>query len=191
MKLYHGVHEQLVDTLPELLQAVRRCLPIYRPDFDEKPLSGAATVLLFTFVDAIGSYHRGDSNFAVMVDGSPAHIRTADDHFLILNSEYFDLRLGRRVLDDLYKQVRSPMIHNAVMSPGVAITWPVMRGVPGPIYLDENDNLHVVLGNLLEHCDAALAKFLSQPQETIDRSRAALEVRLKDRAGILGREIPR
>ncbi len=80
-----------------------------------------AALALFSVIDTIGSYHRGDTSFTVLVDGQQHSIgaRRARDHTRILNSHYFGLTLSMAELKDLYSLARSPVTHNATLGPGL------------------------------------------------------------------------
>ena len=73
-----------------------------------------AAVMLFSIVDTIGSYHRGDSVMTIQLDGERTSISSDGfQHFYILNSDYYGLSLERRTMKMLYDNFRSPLIHNA------------------------------------------------------------------------------
>jgi hypothetical protein len=85
--------------------------------------------MLFCIADTIGSFHRGDNNFSVIIDGKPVAIRQQGfQHFYVLNSEYYRQSLSGATIKRLYGNFRDLLVHNAALAPEhVLISHPALR----------------------------------------------------------------
>ncbi|MBI3249050.1 MAG: hypothetical protein HYZ50_21310 [Deltaproteobacteria bacterium] len=99
-----------------------------------------ATVILFSITDCLGSYFANDPNFTVNVDGKEWKIKQASQHIYILNSKYFNLDLSRIDLDNIYKNVRSVLIHNSLLPEGYLLQVGENEELPFNIAVNEFDN---------------------------------------------------
>jgi hypothetical protein len=74
--------------------------------------------LLFSVVDAIGSYLRGSAE-TFAVDGKRRLIKsTGFEHFFVLNGEsYYGQNLTRSEIKHIYDEYRSLLSHNALFTP--------------------------------------------------------------------------
>ena len=137
-----------------------------------------AALALFSVIDTIGSYHRGDTSFTVLVDGQQHSIgaRRARDHIRILNSHYFGLTLSMAELKDLYSLARSPVTHNATLGPGLWLS--AEAGDHQPI-MKRTDGMHVHLPALLVMCERAVSAFNEVAAQIIPKSLAFQELQEK------------
>ena len=112
--------EMLSLTLSEYLEAARVCLEYQKDERWPGPgcLGFPAGLLLFSVVDAIGSYVRGSSE-VFDIDGKQRPIKhTGKEHFFVLNgAEYYGQALSEREIDHLYGEFRSLLAHNALFTP--------------------------------------------------------------------------
>jgi hypothetical protein len=116
----------------EYLSAAKLSLDFHKPadwgDQAGNPLGFAAALLLFSIIDAIGSYHKGTGK-AFPIDGIHCKITTTDQHFFVLNSpDYYGLTLSPREIRMLYENYRSALSHNAGMA------------AQAKIYIDHDDS---------------------------------------------------
>ena len=126
----------LKESLPEFLKAAKFCTDFKKDDAEWKEfktggcLGYPGTVLLFSIVDAIGSYFRKDKTFKIMLNGKETFI-TSDGHrhFLILNSKYFNQALSEEFIKILYSKFRSFLTHNNVLGKN-AILMPNDNDLP-------------------------------------------------------------
>lgn len=96
-----------------------------------------AAVMMFCVADTIGSFHRGDKNFRVPIDGKSLTIRQQGfQHFYVLNSEYYRQSLSEAAIKRLYANFRDLLVHNAALAPEhvlisaptCAAAFPVING---------------------------------------------------------------
>jgi hypothetical protein len=110
----------LAESLPEYLLVAEHCVA-FRKDpalgLGRGCLGYPAAALMFSIVDAIGSYYEDDSSFTMEVDGSARHIGGAGfQHFFILNSEYYGQSLTEREIKRLYDNYRNLLLHNSALA---------------------------------------------------------------------------
>lgn len=112
----------LKESLDELLEAAKFCTDYRKTDtrWGQYNTGGClgypAGVLLFSIVDAIGSYYRKNSTLKILVDSNPQTINADGwEHFKILNSKYFNQTLSTDFLKALYNKFRSSLTHNSVL----------------------------------------------------------------------------
>lgn len=112
----------LEESLDETLEAARICVFYEKTNskwgrFNNGGCLGfPAGILLFSIIDAIGSYFWGDKTFNVNLDGKQVTIGGDGwEHFKILNSKYFNKTLSSSFLKVLYKNFRCSLVHNATL----------------------------------------------------------------------------
>jgi hypothetical protein len=107
-----------------------------RPIRRRHPVLGSAQ-RPFVLATLIGSFHRGDRNFSVSVDGKAVTIRQQGfQHFYVLNSEYYRQSLSEGTIKRLYGNFRDLLVHNAALAPEhvlisiptLAAAFPVVEG---------------------------------------------------------------
>ena len=172
----------VLNAVDTVRSALRELLDSARDNLDRKEARGfPAALALFSVIDTIGSYHRGDQAFTVAIDNEKHHIRAqkARDHFRIVNSDYFGLKLSMAQITELYALARSPVTHNATVGYGLwlradpARTEPIEFGV---------DGTHLNLPALLKLCEAAVATFNKVASDVIPKSLALRELQDKARS---------
>jgi hypothetical protein len=94
----------VLESLTEMLMVAKYCIE-FRKDPAEWGGQGCygwpAAILLFSIVDAIGSYEIGGNT---------------KKHFDILNhAEYYNLHLDQEIIDKIYENYRCILTHNAAM----------------------------------------------------------------------------
>ena len=123
MALHSTPASMLKESLHEILEASKYCIE-YKKDDPEKwkeltsngCLGYPGAILLFSIVDSIGSYYRQNKSFTIEVDGKSKFISSDGwQHFLILNSKYFNQNLSEKFIKVLYAKFRSCLTHNSVL----------------------------------------------------------------------------
>ncbi|TND07695.1 MAG: hypothetical protein FD123_3014 [Bacteroidetes bacterium] len=118
-----AIHNQLNDltreSISEMMTAIDHCI-LFKKDNAWKTKGGIlgvpTTILLFSIVDAIGSYYaRTEKKFPIK-GSKPKSINNTRDHFYVLNGELFGQTLSKGELDILYQQYRNKLTHNLALS---------------------------------------------------------------------------
>lgn len=120
-----GIHRDLPslirESLPEYLEVAEYCVTTEKPAPPGRRAGCygyPAAVMLFSIVDTIGSFYKGRSDLKIEISGKPMRItRDGDQHFYVLNSEYYGQSLDQRTIEKLYKNFRSLLVHNASLAP--------------------------------------------------------------------------
>ncbi len=98
-----------------------------------------SVVVLFSIIDCLGSVFAGDTKFSVPIDGKNRLIRNASQHIYILNSKYFNLDVSQIDLDNIYKNVRSTLIHNSLLPAGYVLQPGENENLPFNVAINELD----------------------------------------------------
>jgi hypothetical protein len=126
MTTYQSVSAILATSLREYLSASKFSLEFAKPsDWGSEAghcLGFASALLLFSIVDAIGSYHRG-SGASFAVEKKERQIDGADfRHFFVLNGDrYYGQDLSHAAIKELYDDYRSLLTHNASIASGQSL----------------------------------------------------------------------
>ncbi|MEK9179289.1 MAG: hypothetical protein AAB893_02370 [Patescibacteria group bacterium] len=123
MTIHENIPSLLKESLLELIFVAEYCVDYRKtnPQWPKGQVSGClgfpASILLFSIVDAIGSYYREDKDFRITVDGNNKRIRNDSfQHFYILNSDYYNKQgLSEGFIKKIYNNYRSLLIHNAAL----------------------------------------------------------------------------
>lgn len=187
MALHTRVDEHVIENLREFLKLAEIGLLARKRDLDgdlrkdDGCLGTPAASLLFSIVDSIGSYHRGDHTLRVSNHSRPHIDKDGYVHFFILNSHYFGQNLNDKDVQFLYGQYRSNLSHNAALSGGVLIhnneepeLFPLRNGA-------RVVNLHA----LYQATKVALNTFIQKSQDLIPRSRQGSGIRVSTQATAL------
>jgi hypothetical protein len=103
------------EAMTEYLDIAHHCIT------SGKPSGGCfgfpAALLLFSIVDAIGSYYRGNSTFMVLVDGKSKSVDgDGSKHYRVLNSpNYYKMSLSEKDIERVYAYYRCLLAHNAAI----------------------------------------------------------------------------
>jgi hypothetical protein len=187
MALHTKVDENVIENLREFLKLAEIGLLTRKRDLDgdfrkdDGCLGAPAAILLFSIVDSIGSYHRGDYNLRIS-NHRPPHID--DDgyvQFFILNSHYFGQSLSDEEVQFLYGQYRSNLSHNAAVSGGLLI----YNEAEPELFPLRNGARVVNLHALYEATKTALDAFIRESRDVIPRSRQGRGVRIATQAAAL------
>lgn len=132
MALHSTPASMLKESLNELIKAAKYCVTYKKTD---KSWGRFATggclgfpgaIILFSIVDAIGSYYRRNKEFKIKIEGKERIINgNSYEHFFILNSKYFGQNLTEDFIKGLYSIFRSPLMHNAIIGKEALM-------IPGP-----------------------------------------------------------
>jgi hypothetical protein len=117
MALHPNTLSMLSESLPEFIGIAQYSIYTNKP-YEPGVYGYPATVLLFSIVDTIGSFYRGNTSFPISLDGKQIFIQKTSHHFYILNSKYYSLDLSKEFIDKIYDNFRSPLTHNAALPPG-------------------------------------------------------------------------
>lgn len=123
MAIHSDTASMLQESLREYLYVADSCVRFQKDDSWGSGQTGGrlgypAAVMMFCIADTIGSFHRGDKNFSVAVDGKLVTIqRQGFQHFYVLNSEYYGQSLSEAAINRLYANYRDLLVHNASLAP--------------------------------------------------------------------------
>ncbi len=159
MAIHSSTHSLIQEAMTEYLAIAEHCI------MTGKPTGGCygfpTALLLFSIVDAIGSFYRGNTSFTIIVDGKKRTIKgTAFQHYFILNSDYYGQALSEKDIQRLYDYYRCLLVHNAALAPEHVLdignpTDPPFAKRPGSGHID-----YVNLRPFLDLTHGAVAKFL-------------------------------
>lgn len=132
MAIHSTPASMLKESLPELIEAAKYCVTYKKTDksWEQFARGGClgfpGAIILFSIVDSIGSYFRGDKKFKIKIEGKERIINgNSYEHFFILNSKYFGQSLTEEFIKGLYSIFRSPLMHNAIIGKEALM-------IPGP-----------------------------------------------------------
>lgn len=168
--MFKGRHsspsEMLLESLDEFLFSAKLSLEYIKRDRAKWPkphalggtLGFSTTLLLFSIVDAIGSYYDG---LEVTIGESKKKIRPGNpkSHFFILNSPLFNLKLSETDFDQIYSALRNKIAHNSLIGkeimlhPGRNITFIKVNPIKG------KGRYTVYLKSFYEACECAIEQF--------------------------------
>lgn len=115
MTVHHSADRMVAESLPEYITAADFCVNYSKANGG--CLGYPAALLLFAVVDALGSFHRANQKFNILIDGKNTIIRKKEDHFIILNSKYYQLSLSKKEVALLQNNYRHPLAHNSLLMP--------------------------------------------------------------------------
>ncbi len=143
-----GIHRDLEslirESLPEYLEVAEYCVNYRKPAAPGRRAGCygyPAAVMLFSIVDTIGSFYKGRSDIKIEMSGKSKLVpiqRDGDQHFYVLNSEYYGQSLDASTIKTLYENFRSLLVHNASLAPShflvnepeLATAFPTRNGKP-------------------------------------------------------------
>ncbi len=166
MMIHPDTISMLQESLPEYIRVAEWCVhfekdALWGPGQAGGRLGFPAALILFSIVDAIGSFHRGNQDFTVLLDGHSASIRRQGfQHFYVLNSEYYGLGLSKAMIERLYANFRDLLVHNAALAPEhFLISLPDVAEA----FLESHDGrLLVNINGFLGITESAVRLFLKQ-----------------------------
>jgi hypothetical protein len=192
MAIHENIASMLKESLDETLDAAKYCVDYVK---EEKILCGDFTtggclgfpgaILLFSIIDTIGSYFRGNKELSLMIDGKPERIKKdAWEHFKILNSKYFNQTLSKDFMHKLYKEFRSLLTHNSVLGKYAIMVpsnrhsiFPTNSKDPQAFFLNTAANgvLHYIISmkELYDICTVAVKKFKEDIDVVVPNSELA------------------
>lgn len=118
MAVYNKQKQQQEEALKENLYTIEYCLNYKKTlsaDWNNPDgcLGYPAFILICSIIDTIGSFFRGTET-EIVVNSEKRKIKTASDHFLILNHDkLFNMKLKQNTIDDFYSTYRSKLVHNS------------------------------------------------------------------------------
>ncbi len=161
MAIHNTTHSLIREALTEYLAIAEHCIST------GKPTGGCygfpTALLLFSIVDTIGSFHRGNNSFSIVVDQKPRIIKAAGfQHYFILNSEYYGQTLTEKDIQRIYDYYRSLLVHNAALAPDHFLdiglpTDPPFAKRPGSNHID-----YVNLRPFLDISHGGVSRFLKE-----------------------------
>lgn len=123
------IEEVVADALIEYIKIAELCI--------ETGHGFPAALLLFTIVDAIGSYYEGNKDFIIPIDGEEKAIQKENrEHYYILNSKYYKQNLTEEEIGVIYSYYRNKLIHNSALKPGYFLK---MDDVSGQVFTYNKD----------------------------------------------------
>lgn len=181
-----GLHEKpasmLKESLSELLEASRYCVEYKKTDNGCLGYPGA--ILMFSIIDSIGSYHRGNKTFTFTVDLKEEAInKDGWEHFIILNSKYFGQSLSKEFIRALYVQFRNNLTHNTVLGKNVQMLMSNdhanqmyrtdFKNIPFFEGMDQNNQsvYFLCIKEFWDLCKTAVEKFIEDIDAVVPNSR--------------------
>jgi len=186
MALHLTPSSMLKESLKETLEAAKFCSNYRKTDekWGEFKTGGClgfpAAILLFSIIDTIGSYFRGDGDIEILIDSKNSTIeKDGWQHFKILNSKYFNQVLSQEYIKTLYSKFRSYLAHNSVLGKNAVMimensSWNAeIKGKAFFLGEDTNgDTVYVIsIKELCELCESAIDSFLSDVDEVVPNSK--------------------
>jgi hypothetical protein len=186
MALHITPSSMLKESLRETLEVAKYCADYRKTDEkwgDYKTggcLGFPAAILLFSLIDTIGSYYRGNKDFEILIDSENSTIeKDAWQHFKILNSEYSNQNLIEEFIKDLYSKFRSYLAHNSVLGKNAVMiqdnaSWnEELKGESFFIGVrSSGEKVYVIsIKELYELCESAIEKFLKDIDQVVPKSR--------------------
>jgi hypothetical protein len=139
-----------------------------------------SAMLLFSFIDTIGSFLRGNKNVAIQIDGATRSINRDTEHYFVLNSRFFDFSFSQKQIDFIYEMCRCKLLHNSVIGKKIILV-PSLSPAIQFNYSNANktkiETCKIGIRELLEKCETAKALFLSEIDDILKESR-----QVKDKA---------
>ena len=166
----------LNESLPEMINVAQYCVSTKKitHNWGQYNTGGClgypGAIILFSIIDSMGSYLRKNHNFKVPIDGSDKIIKKSGyQHFYILNSKYFNQKLGEDFIKRIYDGLRSRLVHNAIMGKDITM-------IPGPNKLNEAffmiKTQHIIsLVELYDLCKNAIDDFLKDAPNIVPQSK--------------------
>jgi hypothetical protein len=161
-------------TLAEYLEGARLCLE-YKKDRNWPALGRLgfpSALLLFSVIDAIGSYLRGSSE-TFRVDGKFKAIKQKGfQHFFVLNGDdYWKQNLAHAEIKHVYDNYRSLLAHHAVFTPQGFLSM----SASDDLFPRQDGKIGVNLTAFYNLSTEVVPRFLSNHRE-LDRSPAAQHI---------------
>ncbi|HMQ60868.1 MAG TPA: hypothetical protein PKE06_09375 [Flavilitoribacter sp.] len=184
MALHDTPASMLKESLVETLIAAKFCANFDKTKSDEFPngngcLGYPSAILLFSIVDSIGSYLRGDKFFLIDLDGKKTYIKDDGwEHFKVLNSSFFEQNLSEQILKYIYQKARSFLVHNAILGKDV-ILMPNNDKLPKEndtqVFFiqqaDTGEKIWISIRELHKLCEDAVSKFKDKIDNIVPNSR--------------------
>lgn len=176
-----------MESLDEILEAAKYCLDYKKIENKWEPfntggcLGFPGATLLLSLVDSMGSYHRGNKNFQIEIDGNKKGVINAQgwEHFKILNSHYFGLHLSSAVIKQLYKNARDPLTHNSAIKGSIRMKPcrnSLSQGAKA-IEVDEKTGvITIFLKEFWELCNNAVNQFKKEDIYNVHMSKIGQEL---------------
>ncbi|MCB4757600.1 MAG: hypothetical protein LHV69_11330 [Elusimicrobia bacterium] len=175
MAIHPNSSSLLKESIPEYLQAAEYCLNFRKPNGGCLGYPGAA--LMFSIADSIGSYHRGRTDFTILIDGKNCSIRKESfHHFFILNSNYYQLSLSENTIKKLYENYRCLLLHNAALALNNFLYLGDSNAVP---FIQDDQGVHVNVSGFLRVTREAVSKFMKQIDVVVPGSSQEKIIELK------------
>ena len=169
MAYHNSTHSLIEEAITEYLAIANYCL------MTAKPTGGCygypTALLLFSIVDAIGSFYKGDSSISIKIDGTNKTIKKDSQHYFILNSNYYNQKLSGKEIEKLYEYYRCRLVHNAALAPGCFLEIGELTDVPFAKQENSNTIDIVNLTPFAELSHNAVSKFLKVAPSIIPNSK--------------------
>jgi len=133
MALHPNTVSLLNESISEYLQIAEYCITTKKDNGGVFGFPGAA--LLLIIVDTVGSYYRGDKTMKIKIDGNEKTITSTNNHFYILNSDYYGLNLSEREIKRVHKNYRNLLLHNSALAMEHFLS---VENLAGPVFTEKN-----------------------------------------------------
>lgn len=175
MAIHETTTSLLKESLPEFLRVAEYCIGFRKDNGGCLGYPGAA--IMFSIADSLGSYHRDQSTFSVLVDRKHTPIKTDGYHHLfIFNSEFYSLGLAETTIQELYKKYRCLLLHNSALAPDNFL----FLGEPSdPPFVTDKMGVHVNVAGFLRVTKIAVPAFLKKIDQVVPGSHQERIIGLK------------
>ncbi len=178
MAIHSSTHSLIQEAMIEYLAIADHCI------MTAKPTGGCygfpTALLLFSIVDTIGSFYRGNTSLNISVEGKKKAIRgTGFQHYFILNSDYYGQALSEKDIQRLYDYYRCLLVHNAALAPGNFLD---IGNSTDPPFAKRSGSSHIDYVNLRPFLDlthVAVAKFLKVAPSLVPNSNQGRGIKKK------------
>lgn len=180
MAIHPNLSSMLKESLNEITDIARHSVQTIKANGGVYGFPSA--MLLFSFIDTIGSFLRGNKNEAIQIDGTTKLINADSEHYLVLNSRFFGFSFTQKQIAFIYEMCRCKILHNSVIGKRIALAprWSsAIEFTYSKANKTEIETCMIGITELLEKCEAAKTIFLSEIDDILKESRQAKDKAIK------------
>ena len=175
MAIHLTLRSMLKESLDEITDIARYCAQTIKPG-GGGVYGFPSTMLLFSFIDTIGSFLRGNKNEAIQIDGASRLINGDSEHYFVLNSRFFGFSFSQKEIAFVYEMCRCKLLHNSVIGEKIILAPSSSSAIQfnySKANKTEIETCLIGIRELLEKCEKAKALFLSEIDDILKESRQA------------------
>ena len=181
----HSTQKSMLrESLTDMLNGAKICI-----EYDKSNggcLGYPACLLLLCVADTIASYHEGDTDFEIKVEGENRMIKSNGyQRFYIFNSSYYNLTLRENFIKKIYENYRSLLVHNGTLANKhfLSIDHPLRLPFDESGFQNEltgEKYPSVSLRPLWMHSAIAVTKFLKDVDKILEKSKISKNIDKKN-----------